>query len=210
MLRLLALTVVCGLASPGFAAADTYSYYYESLEWLTDASDSIVEATLVPSPYTGNPADSKATVKTVHRVLKEAGKNTPAKGDEIPTHLARGDSHRVLLFTRPGEKPGERVVYCVYVTADNTPEGKKSDPFTRLPCQSSSRQRLTFNSPYCVAIDRTGKVLTDPKAVTELVEARIKLNPKRVSSAGRSIKCGPKVDDGDDHNLVIPDEPKPK
>jgi hypothetical protein len=211
MRRFLVLAVVWGLASPGPAVADTYSYYYYSLEWLVDASDSIVEATVVPSPYTGNPSRSKVTVKSVGRVLKQVGKASPVKGAELPCHVAAGDGHRVLLFTRPAAKqPGERVVYCVFLTADATPEGKKRDPFTRLPSHSSAWERLAFSYPTCVAIDRTGKVLSDPDAVVRLVEARVKANPKRVSADGHYVKCGPTVDDGDDHNLLVPDEPKAK
>jgi hypothetical protein len=211
MRKLLVVVVACGLASPGPAVADTYSYYYYSLEWLVGASDSIVEATVVPSPYKGNPNRSTATVKSVGRVFKQVGKAGPAEGAVLPTHVAAGGGHRVLLFTRPAAKqPGERVVYCVYLIADATPEGKEGDPFARLPSHSSAWERLAFSAPTCVAIDRTGQVLTDPGAVVRLVEARIKADPKRVSADGRYVKCGPMVDDGDDHNLLVPDEPKAK
>jgi hypothetical protein len=211
MRKLLVLAVACGLASPAPAFADTYSYFYYSLEWLVDASDSIVEATVVPSPYKGNPNQSTATVKSLGRVFKQVGKAGPVEGAVLPTHVARGDEHRVLLFTRPAEKrPGERVVYCVYLTADATPEGKKGDPFAVLPCHSSAWERLAFSAPTCVAIDRTGKVLTDPDAVVRLVEARVKSDPTRVSADGRYVKCGPTVDDGDDHNLLVPGAPKAK
>ncbi len=207
MWKLLVVAVVCGLVWPGSAVADTYSYYYYSLEWLVDASDSIVEATVVPSPFKGNPNKSTATVKTVCRKLKQVGKAGPAEGAELATHVAAGEGHRVLLFTRPAAKqPGEQVVYCVYLTPDATPEGKRGDPFARLPSHSSAWERLAFSVPTCVAIDRNGKVLTDPAAVVRLVEARVKADPKRVSADGRTVKCGPKVDDGDDHNLLVPDE----
>jgi hypothetical protein len=211
MRKLFVVAVACGLALPEPAFADTYSYYYYSLEWLVDASDSIVEATVVPSPYKGNPNQSTATVKSVDRVLKQVGKAGPTEGIVLPTHVAAGKGHRVLLFIRPAEKqPKERVVYCVYLTADKTPAGKKEDPFARLPCHSSAWERLAFSAPTCVAIDRAGKVLTDPDEVVSLIEARVKADPKRVSPDGRYIKCGPRVDDGDDHNLLVPDVPKAK
>lgn len=206
MRKLLVLAVTCGLASPGPAVADTYSYYSYSLEWLIDASDSIVEATVVPGPYLGNPNRSKATVKDIGRVLKQVGKAGPVAGTELPTHVAGGKEHRVLLFTWPGKQPGERVVYCVYLTADTTPADKAGDSFGRLPCHTSAWERLAFSNPTCVAIDRTGQVLTDPKEVVRLVEARVKAAPMRVAVGGRYVKCGPKVDDGDDHNLLVPEE----
>ncbi len=80
MRTLFIAAVAFGLASPGQAVADTYSYFYYSLEWLIDASDSIVEATVVPSPYTGNPSGSKATVKSVARVLKQVARAGPVEG----------------------------------------------------------------------------------------------------------------------------------
>lgn len=209
MRKFLALAVVCGLALPVAAVADTYSYYYFSLEWLVDASDSIVEATVVPSPYTGNPAGSTVRVKGVARVIKQVGDAGPKEGAVLPCHVAAGDGHRVLLFTRPAANPGgKRVAYCVFLAAP--PADRPGDPFGRLPCHSSAFLPLAFRDPTCVAIDQAGRVLTDPAAVVHLVEARVKAAPDRVSADGRNVKVGPKVDDGDDHNLLVPVEPKGK
>jgi hypothetical protein len=211
MRKLFILAFALSFSLPATLRADTYSFYYYSLEWLIDASDTIVEVTLVPSAYQGNPSRSTATVKTVGRVYKQVGKVGIAEGEVLPTHLAQGETHRVLLFSRPDQKqPKERVVYCIYLAADKTPVEKKGDSFGFLPSHSSSWQRLAFSAPSCVAIDQTGKVLTDPDEVVKLIEARIKADPKRVSSEGRYIKSGPKVDDGDDHNLLIPEMPKMK
>lgn len=209
MQRLLVLVVAVSLTLPAAAVADTYSLYYHSLEWLVDASDSIVEATVVPGAYTGNPSGSKITVKSIARVLKKVGDDGPAKGDELSCHVAAGDGHKVLLFTRPVPKqPGKRVAYCVFLT--EAKPATKDDPFTRLPKHTSSFEPMPFRDPTCVAIDRTGKVMTDPAAVVKLVEARVKADPKRLSAYGKNVKVGPKVDDGDDHNLLVPVEAKAK
>ena len=190
---------------PAAAVADTYSYYYESLEWLTDASDSIVEATVTPSPYTGRRSDSKITVTKVTRVLKQVGKGGPVAGTELPCQVAPGKEHRVLLLTRPvAKKPGVREAYCVFLTPDPTPKAKQGDPFKRLPSDTSAHQGPEFSHAACVAITHAGKVLTDPDAVVRLVEARVKADPTRVSAAGHYAECGPEADDGDVHNLFVP------
>jgi len=204
-----ALAVACGFVLPAAAVADTYSYFYFSLEWLVDASDSIVEVTVVPSPYTGNPAASTVRVKGVARVIKQVGDAGPKEGAVLPCHVAGGDGHRVLLFTRPApNQPGKRVAYCVFLAAP--PADRQGDPFARLPFHTSSFLPVPFRDPTCVAIDQAGRVLTDPVAVVRLVEARVKAAPERVSADGRNVKVGPKVDDGDDHNLLVPVESKGK
>jgi hypothetical protein len=191
------------------ARADSYSYYYYSLEWLVDASDSIVEATLVPSDYKGNPSLSTATVQSVDRVLKSIEKAGPCKGDVLPTHIAgvkKGGSHKVLLFMRPvPKKANEReVLYCIYLNEADTEEDKKVDPLNVLPWHSSSWERLEFSWPACVAINSSGKTMTDPKAVLKIVEERIKADPKRLTNEGEYRKCSPLKDDGHDHNLLVP------
>ena len=222
MRYLFVVFVVCGLALPRVALADTNSYYYYSLEWLVDASDSIVEATVVPGPYKGNPNQSTATVKTVHRVLKQVGNAGPVAGVVLPTHVAVGREHRVLLFTRPGPEmtswpvngppvkkvPWDPFVYCVYLAADAPPKDKRADPFYSLPRHTSAHERLVFHVPTCVAIDQTGEVLTDPDAVVQLVQARIKAAPERVSADwSKGAGCMPKVDDGDVHSMLVPKAP---
>lgn len=203
--------LLLSLSLTGPLLADTYSYYYFSLEWLVDASDSIVEATVVPSPYTGNPSGSTIHVKSITRVLKQVGNDGPVEGANLPCHLAGGTEHRVLLMTRPApDQSGKRICYCVYLTAETKPEVRKVDPFGFLPFHTSTFGPVPFRHPRCVAIDQETRVLTNPDAVLRLVEARIKANPKHVSAEGRNIKCGPKVDDGDDHNLRVPAVPKGK
>ncbi|MEZ6142144.1 MAG: hypothetical protein R3B84_16405 [Zavarzinella sp.] len=211
MRNLIMIATVCGLTCTSSAVADTYSYYYYSLEWVVDASDSIVEATVVPGKYKGNPIFSTATVKSVDRVLKSINKAGPVKDEVLATHVAgvkENGAHQVLLFTRPDPKnPGKReVVYCIYLNKVVNPDHQKFDPFLFLPCHTSSWQRLEFSSWYCLAADAKGKTYTDPKTIIELVEKRIKQDPKRLISKGNYLKYLPKGEDTDDHNLLVPQE----
>lgn len=68
------------------AAADVDSYYVHSLEWLTDASQSVRVATVVREK---GPGASDTRIKSVDRVLK-GDKSVPAVDDLSPGVTAAG------------------------------------------------------------------------------------------------------------------------
>ena len=194
------LAVGCCVA-PAPASADTNSFYYSSLEWLVDTSDSIVEATVVCDwVVRDGRGRCESTVKSVDRVLKKVGKGAPPAGADLKESVAAKGEHRMLLLTAPTvNPPGKRDTYCIFLAPHPAPKdpAKPPDPFAVLPLYSSAWEPLSFHRPVCVAIDKGGKVLTDP-AVVKAVEARVKADPERVRATGH------------DHNLLVPYEPEHK
>ncbi|MBA4066349.1 MAG: hypothetical protein C0501_22065 [Isosphaera sp.] len=218
------LAVAAGLAAPAPAPADTSSLYYHSLEWLTDSSDSVVEATVVSERVVrGGRGWTVTTVRSVDRVLKRVGKPAPPVAGDLTDLIPAPGEHRVLLFCGPAAREGPRLfdapaaragreTYCVFLNPWPAPKAgaKPHDPFGFLPNHGSAWERLEFRHTACVAIDKGAKVLTDPAAVVKLVEARVKAHPERVRAAGHYVYCGPKQDDGDVYNLLVPHEPEHK
>jgi hypothetical protein len=200
------------VAAPAPASADTDSWVYCSLEWLVDSSDSVVEATVVCELVKGPGGwawKSRVKSRETDRVFKRVGKNPPVAGDLTDVVRVAGE-HRVLLFSGPPDRPPEGGTYVIFLSPPPAPKDPANppDPFDHLAARDRVGQPLQFYRPACAAIDKAGKVLTDPAAVVAAVEARVKLYPERVRAAGHYVGCGPRREDPDVHFLYVPHEPE--
>lgn len=181
------LLLVLFFVFAGEARADLYSHYVYSLEYLTDGCPLIIEAT-VRGEWQKN--EMKSEIVAVNRSLKgkvpkplvipKLGKSVPV-AREIP----------VLLFLRPGAKANEfRVSFAIFLKEHELPKGlaDKDRPGyfgPRILSTTSAGEDPVFSYPAeCVAITKTGKVLTRPADVLALVEARAKAFPQRAEYEG--------------------------
>jgi hypothetical protein len=197
MMPAICFSVFClSLATENRAAADVDSYCVHSLEWLVDASQSVLMASVRREKDPGTDAWT-VRVKLVERVLKAAGDaREPAAADLSAAVRAAGE-HRVLLFLRPAAgKATPEVLYVVYLsewTLPAEPAALAAALREAIP-EGFDRPQMT-NSDRCVAIDRTGRVLVDPDEVIRGVENRARQHPKRVTDAGFWAARGDALED---------------
>jgi hypothetical protein len=176
------LAVVLGTCAPNPATADTSLADYATLEWLTDAHPTVVIATVAREQAPG--AKMGITrLKKVERVIKgEVNETVPVIGNLSEVVTASGEN-RVLLFLYPrDETPTLRVRYVVYLNAHTQPKDKSRAFY--LYSIMPELDRRAFPDNRCVALDKTGRALTDPDAVVKLVEARARQYPKRAAGDG--------------------------
>ena len=200
------------LFTPLVALADTYSFYFRSLEWAVDTSDFIVEATVVCQQ---DPQTKKwqTTVEKVHRVLKPvAGKSVPAIDDLSEAVITANGRNKVLLFAfRNEEKKTVSLYYCIYLNKHEAPgpaEKHKAYYQDLLPGQDSTSEPMQFYHDKCIAIDKNGEILSDPGKVIERVEQRIKLNPQAATEKGSFNTKVASFEGSDDYNLAVPFDPE--
>jgi hypothetical protein len=191
----LLLAVAVSLGATDRASADTYLYHVYSLEALTDGSETVVVAKVVFERAAGG-RKGTARIKEVERVLKgAAGKALPEVVNFSAVVTAAGES-RAALFLAPADKPKAlEVTYVVYLNKHDVPAKDRPAYFAGVLPQfhPSSGEPMAFTDSRCVAIDKGGKVLTDPDAVVKRIEARAKQHPKRVVDSGFFADIGDDV-----------------
>jgi hypothetical protein len=191
------------LALSNQATADVDSYYVYSLDWLTDASQSVQLATVVREQGT-------TRIKSVDRVLKGAVDMAVPAAEDLSAAVTAGGENRVLLFLRPvPKKRTPEVLYVVYLNNHLAP----ADPVARAAAYRAALPEgfdrpSPTDSTKCIAIDRTGRVLVDPEAVVKLVEKRAQQHPKRITDAGFYAPRGDELEDQNtDYNVFVPYDP---
>lgn len=195
MRYLIPLAVAVSLGAANRAAADTYLYHVYSLEALTDGSETVVVAKVVFERAAGA-RKGTARIKEVERVLKGAAdKALPEVANLSAVVTAPGENRAVLFLVPGGRAKTLAVTYIVYLNKHDVPAKDRPAYYAGVLPQfhPSSGEPMDFSGSRCVAIDKGGKVLTDPDAVVKRVEGRAKQQPKRVPDSGFFADIGDEV-----------------
>lgn len=190
--------------------ADVSSFYVQSIEWLTDSSELIVEASVVRRRI-NNTDQWETRVAKVSRILKSVDGMGALPFSDVSDITVEGTNTVLLFGIRNKDRKSATLMYCVVLNRWAVPEKpvERTRAYQGIHGYTSAGQKESFHNKRCIAVDKEGNILVDPAKVVEAVDRRVKLHPKRFSNAGRYLKRGHLLEDSEsDYNVLVPFEPE--